>query len=76
MKKKTAYTVTGWVCDIAAAHELGETDVTIWPTRKALKKAHPFVKDCGGAVKLTITYLRDGWVKRWPKDKRLKNVKR
>jgi hypothetical protein len=58
MKKQAmeSYKVTGWVCDIAARHELGETDVTIYPTKAELLKDHSFAKECGGCVKLTITY--------------------
>ena len=80
MKKKTgwvtSYEVTGWVCDIAAAHELGSTDVTVWPTRKSAARNHAFHKECGGLVKLTITFERPGRVMRWPMSKNMKWRKR
>lgn len=59
-KRKKSYEVTGWVCDIAARHELGNTDVTIYPSKRAmLRDKHGTKKGCDGAVKLTITYELD-----------------
>ena len=52
-----AYEVTAWACDIAARHEFGSTDVTVYPTKRAmLRDNHGTKKGCDGAVKLTITY--------------------
>lgn len=56
-QRMKSYEVTGWVCDIAARHELGSTDVQVWPTKAALlRNGHGSKKGCDGAVKLTITF--------------------
>ena len=44
----------GYVCQIAWDHELGETDVIIYPTVKLLKKAHYF--GCG-IVKVEVSFV-------------------
>jgi hypothetical protein len=51
-----SYEATGYVCDITARHEIGCTDIEVYPSLKSFKKAHTYYKECGGAVKVTLTY--------------------
>lgn len=47
----------GYVCGIQWDHELGHTNVEIWPTIKSLKENHPYTDECG-IVKVQISFVR------------------
>lgn len=53
-KSKTAY-----MCGIAWQHEIGETDVEVFPTRKLCEGMH--ADDECGIVEVKVTFVR--WVK-------------
>ena len=49
------------MCGIAFQHELGETDVKLYPTAKEMKKRHVGSEECGIA-EVEIRFKR--WVKK------------
>ena len=51
----------GFMCGIAFQHELGETDVKLYPTAKEMKKRHVGSEECGIA-EVEIRFKR--WVKK------------
>ncbi len=46
--------VAVYLCDIAASHELGETDVRVYESEAALRESHDCTDECGGVVKATV----------------------
>lgn len=50
----------GYTCLIAAQHELGNTDVTVYPTLKALVAANPCIHTAyDGYAKVTVIVERE-----------------
>lgn len=37
----------GYMCRVDYDHELGSTDVVVYPTLQALREAHPCWEECG-----------------------------
>lgn len=50
-----------FVCGVAWQHELGLTDVRVYPTAEMCKQRNKCTKDCG-VVEIKISFER--WVKR------------